>query len=52
MMSQAHAETNIIKLHGFLRGCGRAVVEIRGPRGQTAENRAFELPDISPFPGN
>ena len=51
-MGQAHAETSIIKLHGFFQGCCRAVVEIRSSCGQTAENRAFELPDISPLSCN
>ena len=46
---QTHAEARVVKLNGFVQVFRQAVVEIRGTRSKSTQNRAFEARDVFPL---
>jgi hypothetical protein len=47
--AQAHVEAAVIERHDVFERRGEPVVEVRGARGQAAQNRPLEPPDVLPL---
>jgi len=52
LISQADLKALIIEIHQLLKIGGNSVVEVRGPRGKTSQNRTFASSDIGALAGN
>jgi hypothetical protein len=52
LLPEPEAEPLVVEIHHIEQGRGRAVVEIRSPRGEPTQNWAFQLPDVGALSGN